>query len=26
MASDDYKRQLSDALVDLARVQEQLDK
>jgi len=26
MASDDYKRQLSDALLELARVQEQLDK
>jgi hypothetical protein len=26
MSSDDYKRQLSDALIELARVQEQLDK
>jgi hypothetical protein len=26
MPSDDYKRQLTDALLDLARVQEQLDK
>jgi hypothetical protein len=26
MSSDDYKRQLTDALLDLARIQEQLDK